>query len=171
MKRIALLAGAALPLLTAFTSETCETVTVKGKDGHPLRINKSDFDADQADDGAKQYTLHKDDDGPAKAASGEPVQTFEQLGIPPVAAPSAPDFSGGQSAPIPIDPNKQAAAPVAPTPSQLLVMKSGSKYIVTDATGTPVKDRPGIENEGYKTEALALAAVAAAPQVPSPPVA
>lgn len=159
MKRIALLAGAALPLLTAFTSETCETVTVKGKDGHPLRINKSDFDADQADDGAKQYTLHKDDDGPAKAASGEPVQTFEQLGIPPVAAPSAPDFSGGQSAPIPIDPNKQAAAPVAPTPGQLLVLKEAKdKYIVVDATGTKLSDKRLVElglAGSYKTEAEA----------------
>jgi hypothetical protein len=124
MKKIALLVGVALPLLTAFTSETCETVTVKGEDGKPLRINASDFEADRKENGGEgRYTLHKDEQ---PQTGGEPVQTFEQLGVPPVAAPSAPDFSGGGSAPTPTDEVKQAAAPVAPTPTQLLVMKSGN---------------------------------------------
>ena len=76
----------------AFMSETTETVLIKGADGKPLRVNKSDYDADQASD-KPSMTLHKDDDGPSLGSSGEPVKTFADLGMPPVAAPSAPDFT------------------------------------------------------------------------------
>lgn len=41
MKLALLIACAAL----AYNPETCPTVTVKGADGNPLRINKSDYDA------------------------------------------------------------------------------------------------------------------------------
>lgn len=146
----------------AYMSDHCETVIVKGADGQPLRVNKADYDADQAEGGAKSMTLIKDQD--QTQFSGAAVQTFDQLGIAPVAAPSAPDFSGGATAPAVVDPRKDAAAPVAPSPNQRLVAKEGNgakaKYFIIDGTGTKLEG-PGIEAAGYSDEGTAWAAVMA----------
>lgn len=163
IKMIMALCASVAPI--AFMSDMVETVLVKGAGGKPLRVNKSDFDADQASE-KPTMTLHKDDDGPAVADGEAPVKTFGELGMQPVAAPSAPDFSGGDgAAPLPIDPDKNAAAPVAPSPNQRLVSKEGTgaraKYFVVDGTGTKLTD--GVDADGYKTEQEAWAAIMALP--------
>src|SRR5690606_10467106 len=140
----------------AFTSETCEVVTVGG-----VRVNKADYEADQEKPvGERQYK------GKLDKEAAQPEQTAGvQLtgGDPAPAAPSAPDSSGGDNAaPMPIDPLKQAAAPVTASPNQRLVMKKGSKYIVVDGTGQPV-EMDGIEKGGYKTEEAAWNAIRALP--------
>lgn len=166
MRKI-IFATAAATAALAYSADLVETVTVKGSDGAPLRINKADYDADQAEDGAKAYTLHKTD--AEQSVPGGGVQTFEQLGIPPVAAPSAPDFSGGGAPAIPIDPAKNAAAPVAPSPGQKLVTKEGTgtkeRWFVVDATGTKLTG-DGIEEKGYTDEKAAWDAALALPATP-----
>lgn len=163
MKMFMLLASVA-PV--AFMSETCETVLIKGKGGKPVRVNKSDYDADQAD--KKTMTLHTDDDGPDRGASGESAKTFEDLNMPPVAAPSAPNFNQTEETgtPPPIDPTKNAAAPVAPSQNQRLVSKEGTgakaRFYVVDGTGTKLTD-DGIDQDGYKTEKEAWDAIMALP--------
>lgn len=164
--KVLLLASVAMVAPVAFMSETCETVLIKGKGGDAVRVNKSDYDADQASD-KPTMTLHKDDDGPSLGAPGEPVKTFDQLGMAPVAAPSAPDFTGGgEVAPTPMDPNKDAAAPVAPSPNQRLVSKEGTgrntKYFVVDGTGTKLT-MDGVNTDGYATEKEAWDAIMALP--------
>lgn len=160
MKMFMLLASVAA---VAFMSETCETVLIKGKDGKPVRVNKSDYDADRAAD-KSTMTLHKDDDGPERGATGEGAKTFEGLNMPPVAAPSAPNFNNteGVGTEPPIDPTKNAAAPVAPSQNQRLVSKEGRKFYVVDGTGTKLTD-DGIDQDGYKTEKEAWDAIMALP--------
>jgi hypothetical protein len=156
MKTI-LFASAATVAALAFMSDTVETVNVKGADGQPLRINKSDYDADQADDGAKAYTLHKSE--AEQSVGSVPLQPLAP-GIDPVAAPSAPDFSGGEGVtPLPIDPLKNAAAPTVPSPNQRLVAKEGTKFFVVDGSGEKITDLASIETKGYKTEAEAWKAI------------
>lgn len=166
MKKL-LLASVAMVAPVAFMSETCETVLIKGKDGKPVRVNKSDYDADQAEGGAKEMTLFKGGDDADQAVTGEPVKTFDQLGMQPVAAPSAPDFSGGgETSSLPVDPRKEAAAPVAPSPNQRLVSKEGTgkntKYFVVDGTGAKI-EMDGVNKDGYATEKEAWDAIMALP--------
>ncbi len=168
MRKIITATATAIAAL-AYSAELAETVTVKGQDGSPLRINKADYDADQADDGAKAYTLHKDEAD--QSVGGVPVQTFEQLGIAPVAAPSAPDFSGGTVAPAVIDPNKQAAAPAAPSPGQRLVAKEGNgaktRFFITDAQGNKLTG-DGIDDKGYSDDQTAWKAIMDLPPLDAP---
>jgi hypothetical protein len=164
MRKI-LFATTALAAPTAFMSETLEVVNIKGADGKPVRVNKSDYDADQAGD--KKMTLHKDEAEPAVAgvqSGGWPDN------LPPMAAPAAPDFNGPQDAgnePPLIDPVKNAVAPPAPPPNSLFVIKEGTgtkaKFVVVDGTGAKVTDRAGIDKDGYATELAAQQAIAALP--------
>lgn len=160
--------------LIAFMSDVCETVQIKGAGGEPVRVNKSDYDADQDSDKPTMKLFTKDNEGeqtvpPIPAASGFPE------GATPTAAPIAPNFGaidgnapnqqGAQ--PLTMDPEKQAAAPTAPSPEQLVVVKEGTTrkpvYFVVNGTGEKV-ERTGLEKDGYATEADAWAAIVALPR-------
>jgi PHD/YefM family antitoxin component YafN of YafNO toxin-antitoxin module len=67
--RAILLASVAVAVMPrAFMSETSETVFVTSKDWKdPVRINKSDYDADQDEKGEKRYTLAKSAEAPEYA--------------------------------------------------------------------------------------------------------
>lgn len=167
MKSFHLLASVAAIVPCAFNN-TCEVVNIVGEDGNPVRVNKEDYDADQAEGGAKAMKLHKEDaDQPV---SGEPVPSETPKGVVPVAAPSAPNFSGGEQAapPLPIDPVKQAAAPATPAPDQKFVAKEGTgrnaKFHVVNAAGEKITGMAGIEDGGYTSEQDAWAAVMALPR-------
>lgn len=162
-----LLSGVAM---IAHMSDVCETVQIKGADGEPVRVNKSDFDADQDSDKPTMKLFTKDKEGeqtapPIPAPSGYPE------GVAPTAAPSAPNFnhvSGDApnaqgAAPLVMDEAKAAAAPTAPSVDQLLVNKEGRKYFVVDGTGTKVT-RAGIDDAGYKSDSDAWAAIMALPR-------
>lgn len=146
----------------AFMSDSCETVTVKGEDGSPLRINKADFDADPG-----KWKVHKDEQ--EQATPGQitlPDPETQQ----PLAAPSAPHFGGGEGDPsapaVLIDPLKGAVAPSAPSPNQRLVAKEtvgtgknkGDRYFVVDGSGVRL-EMDGVEADGYETEAAAWKAI------------
>lgn len=157
----ALLASAAA---IGFMSETCEVVLVKGQDGNPLRVNKDDFDADQEKPVAdRQYSAYDGDDAEHLAEGGTDRQTFESLGMPPQAAPSAPNFSGGNNAaPLPVDPVKNAAAPATTSPNQRLVMKEGKKFFLVDGSGTKLTSADvgaQIEEGGYTSQEAAQDAI------------
>lgn len=165
MKRIALLATTALAAGYANGSGRVETVLVKGDNG-PIRVNKSDFDADQAGD--KKYTRDTKAENDAAAASGQvsDVNVTGEGGVQTTAAPSAPNFSDGDAGKaLPIDETKNAVAPKTTTADQLLVMKQGTgksaKFFISDGMGQKITgDRAkqlGIDEEGYDTEAAAKA--------------
>lgn len=158
MKMLAMLAASTS---LGFMSDTCEVVLAKIKgSSDPVRVNKDAFDADQEKPaGDREYSPYKGSDEPEQSFAGDPRRTFEELGIDPVAAPSAPDFSGGaDEAPLPIDPNKNAAAQQTIPSGQCLVMKKGRKFIIVDAEGNPVEDE-GVQKDGYITEKDAWEAV------------
>lgn len=146
-----------------YMSETCEVVLATPKGGKGLvRVNKDEFDADQEKDAAdRQYSKYSGKDEAEQSNASTAGKTFEELGVEPTAAPSAPDFSAGTNeAPLPIDPIKQAAAPSVAPPHQLLVMKEGSKFFVVNGMGEKVQDVAGIDNdEGYKSQKAAKDAI------------
>ena len=166
MKNLYLLGAATAAL--GYSHGTTETVLVKGSDG-PIRVNKSDFDADQAGD--KTMTEFKgkdptegDNDGKVARGTASDVNVTGAHGVQTTAAPSAPDFSGGDATrPLPMYETKNAAAPAATTADQLLVMKQGSgksaKFFITDGMGQKITgDRAkllGIEEAGYDSEEAA----------------
>lgn len=159
MRKFALLTSVAA---IGFMSDTCETVLVKGSDG-PIRVNKSDFDIDQASD-KPQYTEYKGKDAGDIETETPQAPTFEELGIPPVAAPSAPNMGGtkGDAAPLPIDPEKNAVAPSVTSQNQRLVMKEGKKFFIVDGNGSKLKsaDVGGeIDESGYTSKEAADAAI------------
>jgi len=168
--RAILLASAAMAFGRAFMSDVCEVVmvTIKGAGSKPVRVNKSDYDADQAEGGAKTMTLHKEE-AEQPVPGGIEANVGYPEGITPTATPSAPDFSPAPGsdtlAPV-IDPNKNAAAPAAPVPNQRLVSKEGSgknaRFFVTDGTGEKLVN-DAIDPNGYPTDALAWQAVMALP--------
>lgn len=123
-----------------------ETVDVEGKDG-PVRVNRSDFEADQ--EGEKNYKIAKKGGGKSAAPTHSDVnRTGEgQDGkVQTTAAPSAPDFSRPASASTdPIDPVKNAAAPTHTTADELLVMKittgkNKGKFTIVDGHGQKLPD-------------------------------
>lgn len=151
----------------AYSHGRTETVLISGGKGKgPIRVNKSDYDADQADGGEKSMTLYKgkdptEDDTAAGARSD--VNVTHAKGVVTTAAPSAPDFTAGDSASQPpIDEAKNAAAPVSTTVDQLLVMKDpgkNGKYFIANGMGEKITgDRAkllGIDEKGYDTEEAA----------------
>lgn len=157
MRKItALLTSAAV---IGFMSETCEVVLVSGKDG-PVRVNKSDFDTDQEKPtGERQYSAYRGKQEAEQADASNGRKSFEELGVEPIAAPSAPDFTPGESdAPLPVDPTKNAVAPSLAAPNDLLVMKEGNKFFVVNGVGAK-QEIDGIDAAGYKTQALAQEAI------------
>lgn len=161
-KKFALLTTAAT---IGYMAEACEVVlaTVKGVTG-PVRVNKADFDADQEkDSGNRIYGKYTGKDEAEQSVLDQRT-TFDELdGVRTQAAPSAPDFSGGDNiSPVPMDEDKNAAAPTSPSPNQRLVMKEGSKFFVVDGMGTKLEIE-GIDPAGYKSEAAARAAINALP--------
>lgn len=153
----ALLASAAA---IGFMSETCEVVLVSGKDG-PVRVNKDEFDADQEKPTQdRQFKAYRGKDEPEQPDHSDGRKTFAELGIEPVAAPSAPDFTPGEAdAPLPVDPAKNAVAPSLVPPNDLLVMKDGKKCFVVNGMGVKQTEIAGIDADGYSTIAAAQAAI------------
>ncbi len=159
MKYLAMIRSVAL----GYSHGTTETINVKiGKGKDVVRINAEDFD---------EKTMKKVDaaDAPADAGTGAASDvnvTHQGQGgeVVTTAAPSAPNFGSPDAAPLPIDPVKNAAAPVGTTSDQLIVMKStkGStkgKFVVADGTGVAVTGdhakRLGIDENGYDTVEMA----------------
>lgn len=142
----------------AFMSEQCETVVVKGKDGSPVRINKSDYDADP-----KAYgSLAGKADQEAGAVPHAEVNTFVAPTEPqiPASAPIMGDRhplgNTTETAPGPEGDGERRvllSEPVAPVGQndQRQVAKIGSKHFVVDSTGNKV-EADGIDPAGYKSE-------------------
>lgn len=132
------------------------TVMIKGQDGNPVRVNQSDYEADQAEDGAKSMALYK-------GKETEPVAPVGDNGIPPVSTttpiPPAP------SAPVNVLPAGTPVPPVQTNPSanQRLVAEIGKKFFVVDGGGNKITDLDGIDAKGYATSDAAWAAVRALP--------
>lgn len=152
MKRILMVSTAATVAL-GYSHGRAETVLISGGRGQdPIRVNKADYDADQADGGAKEMSLYKGDsvdkDDTSKTARSSDVNvTHEGEGgeVQTTAAPSAPDFSKGDAPTPPMDPVKSAAAPSSTTADQLLVMKitkgtNKGKFTIVDGLGQPLSD-------------------------------
>lgn len=161
MRKIALLTSVAS---IGFMSDVCEVVLAKTKDGDTVRVNKSDFDADQGKPaGERQYSAAKGDvEQSNQSTTG---LTYAELGVEPTAAPSAPDFSGGDTVtPTLIDPSKQAAAPSVPSPTDFLVMKEGSKFFVVNGLGVKI-EAVGLDHEnGYPSKVKAEEAIKSYPR-------
>lgn len=165
MKRLMLSAASALAAI-GYSHGTTETVMVKRKGWKdPVRVNRSDFDTDQA--GAKEFTEYTGDDAEAlNTGIASDVNATGANGVQTTAAPSAPNFAPAENAdPLPVDPVKQAAAPSSTTVDQLLVMKSGTgknaKFFIADGVGNKITgDKAkllGIDESGYDTEEAAKA--------------
>ena len=154
-----------------YMSDACEVVLAKVKgSSNPVRVNKHDFDADQEKDaGERQYSKYTGSDEPEQSQPDAGMVPFDSLeNVRTQAAPSAPDFSGGKSvSPLPIDEEKNAAAPVAPSTNARLVMKEGSKYFIVDGMGVKLTAETAggdIDESGYKSEKAAKDAIAALPR-------
>jgi homoserine dehydrogenase len=171
-----LLASVASVIVSAFMSDAAlEVVTVVGEDGKALRINKTDYDADQADDGEHKYSLHDDETQQANSA-GAVIQL--PPGVSQPAAPAAPNFAGAPETNTNIiDANKNAVAPAAPSIGQKLVNKEGKKFFIVVAAeggefpkltnamlseGKP-NNTVTIEEDGYKTDKDAWDAIMSLP--------
>ena len=130
--------------------DTCKTVLIKGADG-PVRVNESDYNADQAEDGAKSMTLYKgkDEDGvtdPSNVQTANTVQVPSADNPAPV-APSAPAFAA------PENPQTGPAAPTIASPNTRSIMKQGKKWQIVDENGERITAFPGLISEkGYDTE-------------------
>jgi len=117
------------------------TVTVRRGD-LDVRINASDYDAER--DGplvegevpAQPVTL---------PGTNEAGASIGAVTAPPDAPVQPAEASGGTVPPA------QSPEAVSDGPKPAAVVKKGRKWIVTDATGTPVV-RDGIEADGYSSE-------------------
>jgi hypothetical protein len=167
MKKLHLSASLIALQLCAFNNDIAETVVITTKGGD-VRINKADYDADQAEGGAKQYTLAskaKQADNAATDAATTANNVPPGTIVPP--APSAPNFNPapGEQAP----PSATGAVPpVAPSVNSYLVMKEGKKYFIVDTAGVKQGAERGFDPAGYATEELAVTAIKFAPPVTSP---
>lgn len=132
-----------------------ETVLIKGKNG-PIRVNKRDYEKDQNSDNPtmKLHTNKADNEtneNTSPQTAGAAVTAAEGVTMPPV--PSAPNT--GTDTPV-----LQPSAPILP--GQLATIKQGKKIVVvTAADGQPVTGNPAIDENGYKTDADAWAAIMA----------
>ena len=166
--KISIFAMLAASVALGFMVDTTEVVlvTVKGSTGK-VRINKSDFDADQAlPTGERQYTAAKADDN-VEQSDATGVKTFSDLeseGVRVQAAPSAPNFNNGDDGVKPIiDEETGAIAPIAPSPNSRIVMREGDKFFVCDGMGIKLTDG-SVEEKGYKSEKAAQDAIAKLPR-------
>lgn len=167
MKR-SILALAASSLAIGFMSETVDVVyaIMKGS-SDPVRVNKDDFDADQEKPEAeRQYGEYKGKVEPEQSVAG--VATPSLDGVRPQAAPSAPNFTGGESTVKPvIDEQKGAIAPAVPSENSRLVMKDGNKFFVVNGMGAKLTAEAvggDIDEEGYKSEKAAQDAISKLPR-------
>jgi len=166
-KRIYALIATSIAL--GYSHGRTETVMISGGRGKdPIRVNKSDFDADQ--EGDKTMSLYKGAATPDDTKSGASDVNVTHAGtggeVQTTAAPSAPNFSTGDAQTMPMDDTKNAAAPATTTDDQLLVMKSTKgktkgKFVIANGVGQPITgDRAkllDIDEDGYDTEAAAKA--------------
>lgn len=158
-----LLASVAL----GFVNDTCEVVLAKRKgSSDPVRVNKSDFDADQdKPSNDREYSAYTGKDEPDQSGEATARPTFDQIGLPPQAAPSAPDFSKNETVdPVQTDPSTQAAAPTTVSPNSRLVAKKGSKWFIVGDDGEKLTGIAGLNEDGYKNEAEARAALSLLPR-------
>lgn len=141
---------------------TCDTVTVNGHDGGPLRINREDYEANK-----KKYTLYKGKEG----EEGDNVQLAPGVTVPPpsqlpegftsiTAGATDADHTNERNAKAQemaaaedAKQREEAASRLEQAPVVSGVMKFGSKWRGVDANGNPVGD------DSYKTEADAREAL------------
>ena len=166
--KISILALAAASVAIGFMSEICDVVyaTQKGS-SDPVRVNKDEFDADQEKPvGERQYSEYKGKDEPEQSTAGTVTPSLE--GVRPQAAPSAPNFTGGEATVKPvIDEVKGAIAPTVPSENSRLVMKDGNKFFVVNGMGEKLTAEAvggDIDEDGYKSEKAAQDAIARLPR-------
>lgn len=172
-----LLASTAVIHAMAFMSfeDIIPTVYIK-TDAGPVRINASDYDA-------SKHELVDPSELPALSAIPEAAQQQEPVadasGIRDTPQPAAGLDANGQ--PIGTDGSGEQGAPSGEAagenagdgePSEVVehssvsnqrgVIKTGSKFFVTDMAGVKI-EAEGIDPNGYKDEGAAWAAVVAAP--------
>jgi hypothetical protein len=154
--------------MTAHNNEVIETVVVTTKGGD-VRINKADFDADQAEGGEGKYKLAskaKQGDNADMTAQTEATTVPPGAIVPP--APSAPNFNPAPGEPA-VPPSATGAVPPSgPSPNSYLVMKDGKKYFVVDTGGAKQGSERGFNDAGYATELEAVEAIKFAPPPTSP---
>jgi hypothetical protein len=172
--KIQLLASVAVLALVAF--ENAETVfaNIKGNK-EPARVNKSDFDEDQAKpEGERLYSRASD----AKSEATTQIEAGTPAGMPTefpenvirTAAPSAPNMSGAPTdpgaatTPLEIDPVKNAAMPSNPSPNSRLVAKEKGKFFVVDERGEKIEGANGPDDKGYTTDKEAWNVILALPR-------
>jgi len=144
MKRnyMAATAAAAILSVSPYMSEACEVVMVLNEHGDPVRINKSDYDANP-----DAYTL----------ADG--------VEVPP--APAALTLADGVTLPpAPSAGVDNATPPTTPAPGAMGVIENGKggaklRHIVVDATTAVPVEHPDIEPKGYVTQQEAWDAILA----------
>lgn len=155
MKNLNLMTSVATVALTAFMSDTCEVVSVNGG----LRVNKADYDADQAEGGKGAYKLDSaaKQEGVEQSTTAMLTEPAPGVIVPP--APSAPNFKGTDTTPIKLDPETGAALPPTLSENQYATMQKGKKFIVVLMDGTPVTGVTGIDEAGYATNDEAIKAV------------
>ena len=161
LRKIALLSSVS----AVFSSDICETVTIQTANG-PVRVNKSDYDADQAEGGANEMKLAtKAATAETQDAENATVQTVGANGagvvpagnIPVPPAPSAPVTAlGGEE-------GGNVATPTTVAPNTLMVIKDGKKFYAVRPDGSRVEDIEAIDKAGYASEAAAWEAIRALP--------
>lgn len=162
MKMITAMLLSTTALVVPFDGETCETVTVN-VDGHPTRINKSDYDAKKH---GKAISGDKEGEQSADMAqAGSVLQVPE--GAIQMAAPSAPSQiapgpdQGGPTKPA-TDPVTGASVPPAPSQDSVFIMPEGKgakqRFFVIDMASNRI-EHATIDPDGYKTMEEAQAAI------------
>jgi hypothetical protein len=139
----------------ALMSDVVETVLINGKDG-PIRVNKSDFEAnaakDDKDETKQDWTLNTAKKANADNDAFDPNAANQIIDVPPNVivppAPSAVQTNSNETQPV---------APKVPSNNSLLVTKLDNKFfIVVSPSLNKVAGIGLIDDKGYKTEAEAL---------------
>lgn len=130
MKLALLMCCAAL----AYHPESCPVVIVKGQNGDPVRINKSDYDADP-----EAWELFDE----ATTATPAPAPAADPAAATPAPAPAAP------------------AAAVQMVVSKI-GRGADAKFFVTDMEKNKISGVSGIDEAGYADEGSAWAAITTA---------
>ena len=131
-----------------------DVVMVEGADGNPVRVNKEDFEADQADDGAKQYRLHSDHEqydhngeliGAQNDNEPQPGQSIDN------AAANMADNPDNQNTTTLTGADRTRADRIAAT--NFGVVQEKKRFFVVDMNkeGERITDMDGIDPKGYKS--------------------
>lgn len=128
----------------SFMSDTCETVIITPKGGgDPVRVNKSDYDADNTI-GTLRKTDTKEQEAPTTAASPAPVDT--SVMPPPTASAVVPTHA------------------TIPSPGDVGVVQDKKKfYLARTSDGTRLTAAEGAIEDGYATDKAAWDAVLGLP--------